>query len=161
MNRITELLTEVATCLCAQIATDGSPPLCFCGVLPGEATVADYASECGEQCGMAWVRLTSAYPATGTGVPSEEPGNCTASTGLEIEVGILRCFLGMGEDGGPPAPAEMLAAAEQQHADILTMMRAIYCCAAIPTKDAVVGTYAPTGPLGGLYGGVLPVSLVL
>lgn len=161
MNRLTELLSAVATCLCAQIQTDGSDLPCFCGVVAGDTAVGDYAGECDDgQCGMAWVRLTTAYPASGVGVVDTRVGNCSSELGIEFEVGILRCFP-VHEDGTPPTPAEMLEAAEQQHADLLTLHRAIYCCAAIPNKDAIVSTYQPTGPLGGLYGGTMSVMMSL
>lgn len=162
MNRLTDVMTQLAACLCAQIREDGSPEPCFCGIVAGDTAIGDYAGECEEEgtCGMAWVRLTTAYPATGVGVVSEEVGNCSSTLGYELEVGILRCFP-VNDDGNPPTAAEMLAAAEQQHADLLTMHRAIFCCSAVSSKDSIVSTYTPSGPLGGLYGGTMTVMLAL
>jgi hypothetical protein len=163
MNRISDMLAELATCLCAQIVEDGSPETCFCGVLAGETVIADYTGECadGGPCGQAWVRLITAYPASGVGLLDETPGNCGSELGIDIEVGILRCFPSPDEDGSAPTADEMLAAAFQQHQDILTLHRAIYCCNAISSKDAVVSSYTPMGPLGGLYGGRLTVMVTV
>jgi hypothetical protein len=35
----------------------------------------------------------------------------------------------------------------------------VLCCDAIPSKEAILAVYTPTGPLGGLVGGTMQVSM--
>lgn len=154
-----ELLTDLAACLCAALTPDGEddPGLCFCGVLPGDTVILDYM-ECDATCGMAWVRLTSAYPATGVGVLSELPGNCGTFLGLDIEIGVMRC-LEQPDGGEPPDPEQYAAASALQSDDILAMRRAVQCCAAL--EDASMGLYQPVGPDGAVVGGVWQIFAVI
>lgn len=155
-----DLLTTLAECLCAQIVADGSPEPCFCGVVPGDSVPAQYGGDCDYKCGMAWVRLASMYPAASLGTPSELPGNCSASLGFDVEVGIIRCTsLGTAED--LPSAGEMLGTAELQVRDAMTIWRAVSCCPAITSKDYRMSTYQPAGPLGGMVGGSYMVQLVV
>lgn len=165
MNRISDLLTEVAACLVQQVEKDrlpDTPDLCFAGVFPGETAVGDYAGmNCDEACGMAWVRLLTAYPASGVGRLKEEVGNCGAEVGIDFEVGILRCIPLPDEDGTPPSASDLIAIAELQHSDYLTIMRALNCCRAMPNNSFLTGQYAPSGPIGGLVGGIVTVMTVV
>lgn len=158
-NRVFALLAEVATCLCAQIAADGLPDVCFCGVLPGEVTIADYASECDAACGMAYVRMTSMYPSVAVGTPSEQAGNCATGLGIEVEVGILRCAPMPDSDGSPPGADEQLAATQLQIADALAAWKAISCCQ--NNQDFLLGTYTPVGPQGDVVGGFWAVGMMV
>jgi len=157
-NAISVILTDLATCLCAQILTDGLPPTCFCGVVPGDQVALDYAGDCDDVCGMAWVRLVSAYPSTSVGQPVERPGNCGMGIGIEAVLGISRC-IPLGENGEPPDPIDLAAAAVLQQADMMAMWRAIACCRA--SKDWAIGAYTPFGPQGGLVGGILPLGILV
>jgi hypothetical protein len=159
MEQITSILTDLATCLCAQILTDDLPPTCFCGIVPGEVVALDYSGDCADECGMAWVRLSAAYPSTIVAVPSPMPGNCAVGIGIEVEMGIVRCISPGGEDGQPPEPAELAAAAVLQQADMMAMWRAVACCRT--NKDWMIGTYTPFGPEGGLVGGTLALSILV
>jgi hypothetical protein len=157
MNPIEQVLEDLATCLCAQIITDGLPEPCFCGVMPGEAVAFDYAGSCADACGMAWVRLASAYPSTAIGIASGVPGNCSSTIGLDVELGIVRCIEVGSADGAPPTPEQLNEAAILQQADLLAIWRAVACCR--QSKDWILGQYAPFGPEGGLVGGVMQLSL--
>lgn len=157
---IFEALAELATCLCSELTKDGSPGLCFCGLVPGDAAGDQYAGDC-EQNGMAWVRLVTAYPATGVAVPSETPGNCNDGLGFEIEVGAMRCISAGEDDGSPPSAEELLAATDLQIRDMMAMRRAILCCDALNPKDLLLNSYGPIGPAGILVGGVWTLSVML
>lgn len=157
-NPITVILDDLATCLCSQIITDGSPPTCFCGVVPGDEVAMDYAGDCNDTCGMAWVRLVTAYPSTSVGVPVERPGNCAVGIGIDVVLGISRC-IELGDNGEPPSQEDLAAGAVLQQADMMTMWRAISCCRT--SKDWRIGSYTPFGPQGGLIGGVLPLSILV
>lgn len=160
MSRISDRLTALAACLCAQIEQDGLPGTCFCGVIPGEAAVAEYGGDCSDKCGMAWVRLGAMYPATGLGALDETPNNCSASLGFDIEIGIMRCIR-VPEPEYPLTPAELSEATSLQADDALTMWRAVLCCEAIPNKDIMLTGYSPMGPMGGMIGGTWGVRTVL
>lgn len=153
-------LQELADCLCAQVAEDGLPGLCFCGVVPGEAAAADYISDRCDDCGMAWVRLVSIYPTAGVGIADTTIGNCNKELGFDVEIGIMRCFSVGDAQGNPPSPNEVREAAALAALDAETMVRAVACCPAINSKSYVMGNYQPLGPQGGVVGGVWTLSLV-
>jgi len=159
-NLVFDRMTDLAACLCAQIEADGGPEPCFCGVIPGDAVVGDYAGDCDEQCGMAWVRLIATYPATGVGQADESVGNCGSTLGFDLEIGILRCIT-IHDDGSPLTLEESSDATRLQTADMMTMWRAISCCDSFTSKDYVLGSYQPLGPLGGLVGGGFQIRTVI
>jgi hypothetical protein len=154
-------LVLLRDCLCQQIVTDGSPPVCFCEVVPGDGAVAEYFN-CTPTCtGMAWVRLSSSYPATSVGTPDTNVGNCGKERGMEVELGILRCVPSLATRDGRPVPAAAVnEAAAQQMLDMETLFRAVECCTTLNGKDFIVGTYTPLGPEGAVLGGVLSVAMI-
>lgn len=152
------VVEALATCLCAQILADGTPKTCFCGVIPGAAIPMDMVTgTCKDADGMAFVRLVNTYPANQVGVQNLEPGNCAVGQGVDLEVGIIRCFP-LTRSGGSPKPDVLLARTKLQIADERTMRRAINCCEWLDAQDFVVGLYTPIGPEGGVLGGTIPIS---
>lgn len=159
MERITSILTDLTTCLCSQLLDDELPPVCFCGIVPGAEVALDYAGECENECGMAWVRLIGSAPSVTVGVPSALPGNCSTGINIDVELGVVRCIGVGGPDGQPIEPSELAAAAVLQQADMMAMWRAVACCR--DSKDWVIGAYTPFGPDGGLVGGTLSLSILV
>jgi hypothetical protein len=153
-------LTDLATCLCRQITENGGPETCFCGVIPGDAAIQDYAGDCATGCGMAWVRLVSMMPMSGVDLQNTDPGNCSSEVGAIVEVGIMRCIGSGDQRRTAPKDAELLRATEQQIKDALTMRQAIACCPSIDSKDFILGAYAPMGPMGGLVGGAWSLTVI-
>lgn len=160
-TRLFDMLVELADCLCAQIVVDGLPEPCFCGVVPGDQIALEYAGDCDPLCGMAWVRLGGLYAASTVGVASTLPGNCGTQSGVDIELGVVRCVSVGSDDGSPPTPEELFASTELQMADAIAMQRAIVCCPALDTSSVIVGIYTPVGPEGGVVGGTITVSAML
>lgn len=162
MNDPNLLLTELAACLCAELTPDGAdePDLCFCGVLPGRIAIADAGFECDNSCGMAWVRLDAAYPATGPGVVAEQQNSCGSLLGLDIEIGVLRCY-DTPADGSAPEGAALAASVALQNEGMMAIRRAIKCCEALSDVDYILGLFTPDGPQGGLVGGAWSLSVVL
>ena len=162
-NILYDRLTLLAACLCAEIQNPdyGVPDVCFCGIVPGEAVPAEYAGDCNTRCGIAWVRMISAYPSNAVGVLITEPGNCAFGLGMDVEIGILRCISVGSADGDGPTPQELQDAAQLQIADALLMQRALFCCDGVPNKDVVLGTYQSLGPEGGLVGGAYTMSMAV
>lgn len=160
-NPVFARLQAIAACLCAAIQDpeNGVPDVCYCGVVPGGTPPAIYSGNCKDKCGMAWVRLTTAYPSTAVGAASVQPARCDVGMGMDVEVGMLRC-MSVGDDrGNPPPPQEQIDATELQMADLLVMWKAILCCDAIPNGDVILGQYTPVGPEGGLVGGFFTLSM--
>jgi hypothetical protein len=155
---IDELLASLAECLCAAVCEGDNPEPCFCGVMPGENWIAEYAGDCRDKCGSAWVRLGAAYPSVTAGEADTRPHNCGASIGVDIEVGIVRCAP-VPNSVGEVDPAKVLASAQQQAEDILTMWRAISCCPEVTKRDYILGQYSPVGPQGGLMGGIWTLAV--
>lgn len=157
-NSVMDTLTVLAACLCEQITASNLPETCFCGVVPGDQVPGFYAGNCNKKCGMAWTRLVNVYPSATIGQPSQQPNNCGIGTGVSVELGMLRCAH-VGTEDRPPTPAEQMADAQLQIADMLAMRRAVACCPG--SADFVLGVYTPTGPQGGLVGGVWSIDLWL
>jgi hypothetical protein len=161
MSDLSEMLTNLAACLCAELTPDGAdgPDLCFCGLMPGQQPALDLG-DCPDACGMAWVRLMDAYPAVGLGVEWDPTNNggCGPMIGATVEVGVIRCFE-QPAHGGPPEPEELLAGTQQQIEDMLAMRRAIMCCN-LDDEDYALGRYAPYGPQGFIVGGWWTLDLL-
>lgn len=160
-DMISRLLTDLAACLCAQIQEDGLPEPCFCGVMPGARVAYDYVNGCEEQDGMAWTRLTLAYPAGGVGRVDSSIRNCNTGLGVDIEIGILRRAPTLDENRNPPDEASQLGSTDLQTADMLAMFKAIQCCFAESDRDYIIGAYRPFGPEGFAVGGTLPIMVAL
>lgn len=161
--RATALLTDLAACLCATITdTPGVGEVCFCGVIPGDGVVTDYAG-CSqwERNGMAWVRQTLMYPASGIDVVNTTVNNCASLTGMDIELGMVRPVAVVDDRGNPPTPEEYEAAAAVMNDDAEVMLAAVQCCDRLHDLDYILGTYQPFGPLGGVVGGTWSVAVVL
>lgn len=162
MSVASDRLIALAACLCQQIRDDGLPEPCFCGVLPGEAASPLYAGDCdGDNCGMAWVRMGTAYPSDGFGdEQNQQPGNCVSGLGMDVEMGIVRCFP-IPEDGAVPSESELSVAFAQQIDEMMTMWRAVSCCPDLPNKEVMLTGYTPIGPGGGMIGGTWGLRLVM
>jgi len=153
------ILEQMASCLCGQIIEDGSPEPCMCGVFAGAGVPLDVGT-CHKKDGLAYVLLTTSYPSVEVGVADLTPGNCDKGLGFDLQVGIYRCFP-LERDGSSPPPDVMLAASRQQLKDEQTIRRALNCCDWLPSRDFVIGQYAPYGPSGGVVGGAYPISALV
>lgn len=138
-------MVALQQCVCEEITKRGLPSVCFCGVVPGQIAVHDFAEE-----GMAWVRMANAFPATT--FPSQDLTlrNCAAPLAYQFEVGIVRC-VEVDDDGEPPTVEQQFEATRLQMADMEAMRVAIQCC--LPNADKILGNYTPFGPQGAVIGG--------
>jgi hypothetical protein len=161
---IGEILASIAACVCAELTPDGAdgPDVCFCDVVPGQVFAHDYVWGCEAdgKCGAAWVRMITAYPAVGVGVPADKRPGCGFLLGVDVEIGVIRC-LEAGENGNAPEAEVMNAAAMQEIDDMIAIRRAIMCCDALEDIDISLGNYQPTGPAGMVFGGTWALSLAL
>lgn len=160
MNPVSAILTNLAACLCQQIAEDGLPPTCYCGVQVGDSVAIDYIGACEERDGMAWTRLALAYPSNQVGVPNTMLRNCGIGFGIEVEIGVMRTGPMWGDDGEPPDEATVLAASDLQVADMYAMLRAIDCCDSLTEHDYILQAYRPQ-MLGFALGGSFTILVGL
>lgn len=160
-SHLTAILESLADCLCT--AVNANQPTCFCGVLPGAQVALDYAGcyEGGCENGMAWVRLSGMYPASAIGQANLRPGNCSVGTGVDIEVGVIRCAPQPADDGTPPSAADQATASALQLADATAAKAAVLCCDGLSLQDTIVAGWVPIGPEGAVLGGRLTLSTVL
>lgn len=143
-------ITSLTSCLCQTLVDRGLPPVCICTPFPGEDITTEYVTE---DAGMAWVRLVSAYPSTAFPSPAAD-ATCAAPLGFEVEIGVAYCAPIGSSDGSPPTFADHFESAELQLAAMSAMRVAMQCCFPGHRMDVVLGQYTPTGPQGGVVGGV-------
>jgi hypothetical protein len=156
---ILSVMTDITACLIAQFETDGRPPFCFAGLLPGDAIAHDYTKSCDDADGMLWVRFASGYPATAVGLQDDSTNNCAKSLGYDLEVGFLRGAPLPDDQGNPPTVEEQQASVEQQLADMLTARKALKCCVPLKSMEYRLGGFQPFGPMGGVVGGLWALSV--
>lgn len=154
------LIDSLAACLCAQLEAVSKPVACCCA-LPGQQVAWD---DCDP--GQAWVRVANMYmvgpkfPAPAT---AEDLGVCGGMGGwaVTVELGVLRCMPGIGEDDELPECEEYTATNRIVLADAHAMRRAILCCdwrsgCGMPSDArVVVGAWTPAGPAGTCVGGTM------
>lgn len=159
-NDPTERLNDALIALtgCVGEALDD---ICSYSLTIGETYVPfdpDEDDECEDDeavCSQAWVRVMTVAPVNKA--ESFEIGDgCYVTLGMTLEIGVYRC-LDIPEGGEAPTASDVLVAAMQS----MTDMRAIYCAVMScggeegPGFDSIEsGTWTPSGPLGGQYGGI-------
>lgn len=134
--------------------------ICSYGLTIGEDYVPfdpDPEDDCEEEevsCSQLWVRVSGITPVAM--VEAFGGNGCSVTLRLDLEVGVLRC-LEIPDGGAAPTASDVLVAASQSMSD----MQAIYCAAmGEEVWDSIdAGTWVPTGPLGGQYGGVWSFSV--
>lgn len=150
--RIYPVLDELRACLCAALA-ESAP--CFCGVLVGQDIPVEYAGDC-ENCGAAYVRLSSAFPSSDTFPQQDISAGCSSVRAYSVYVGIVRCSPIGDESGEPPSPEEADAHARLMLSDMDAIWKAITCWFSGAYEDeiqCVVGMFTPLPTQGGISGG--------
>lgn len=148
-------LLELAGCLEGEYADED---FCFIGIIHGQQAPWDYGDK-----GMAWVRLTNAYPSTDFPAPDDGAG-CGALLAFEIEIGVLRCApMPNSVNGKLPGVQEHEDAAREAVGDLRAIRRAIQCCFGSHGqqrfRDMILGDYQPLGPMGGVTGGTWTLTV--
>lgn len=162
---VSSLLTDISACLQVTLEDAGVETPCYTGPVPGDGVVSNYAWECqdteGTGCGVAWVRMITAYPAVGVGVPADGPDGCGTLVGVDLEIGIARCVSVADNNGEAPPKEDMMQAAATQADDMMLIRKAIKCCSSLDSQDYALGSYMPTGPGGGPGGGLVGGAWIL
>lgn len=139
-------------------------PFCLASVVGGAAADGIFATRGDGNCGgMLWVRLVNANRSASFPTPTTA-NDCAGMLAFPVEVGIARqapqVLQPTGRQPILPTQAEVRAAADRQHEDMLGMYRAI-----LKFKDEVedinLGSYSPIGPEGDVIGGAWTVTIGL
>lgn len=159
------IMVGLAACLTAEITNEDNDIKIPCRIFvaPGDSITPEYEGECAkgaEECGLAWVRLVNAYPASGVGQQNLEPDNCNSQLGYTINMGIVRCF-NPGEARSGPSVQYLEQTAKAQIEDMLAMRRAIACCKVFDPKDTTLSNYVPLTAAGTRIGGAWNLSGIL
>lgn len=122
---------------------------------PGDSITLDTEADM-----VVWVRLIGSTPTIGT--PGDVTMNdCYWGLGHDIEMGVLRRSPMPDEAVGEiimPEPEDITAASDAQYQDLGAMQRALHV--ARSHFEFLPGTYAPSGPLGGFYGGTWSLTAI-
>lgn len=157
-DRILELLTDLAGCLCSELTPDDAdePFMCLCNPIPGNFPAQSYAGE-GED--MAWVRLVDFIATNTPGQQNQLTADRVFGRSLLVEMGVVRCFeWPERSEFGTDLLNDMFS---RQMRDLGAMERALQCCVgrSWDQNQLVIGNYRPIGPEGNLYGGVRTLAL--
>jgi hypothetical protein len=157
MSAAWDTIRDLHSCLCAQFETDG-PPLCFCGIVPGSEVALEYQGDCEDACGMAWIKVGAIYPSKVLGAVATDPNNCAMATGIDLELGVMRCLPVGDSDGSPPSQEELQESTEQMVKDMMSVRSALLCCSG---TEFIMGTMNPFGPAGGTVGFTVEVNFMV
>lgn len=150
-DHLHEALLDFTTCVGQSLEN-----LCSYGLTIGESYVPfdpDEDDDCEAEeayCSQAWVRVANVAPKA---LPESFEGESCGEVVLELtlEVGILRC-VEVPEEGEAPDTTAVLVAALQAMDDMRHILCAALDCEVWNSIN--VGTWVPSGPLGGQYGGI-------
>lgn len=144
-------MTELLACLCEELDDTIGGPVCWCGLWHGEPVPWDYCDACAsDRCGMGYARVIGAFPYdTFPTITLDQ--TCRKPLGYMIEIGVMRCFPIMEEDGSLPQPDNVNDAVITAYDDMEAMRRALLCCA-MTGVEVWLGEYAPVNE-GGCSGG--------
>lgn len=146
------LLVDLTAEMTAEIESAELPPFCFVGLLPGGSVALDYCQECGNSCGMAWVRLASIREE-----PSDtNPGgfsDCASLFVVNVEMGMVRCHQTFDDDNNPMPAEYQHDKVQAQMAEQAAMRRVLLCSDTALPFNKLLGNYLPIGPEGGCVGG--------
>lgn len=156
MGRLQNSLLEFSQCVGTAVE------VCSWGLTIGETYVPfdpdeDEAEECPHDeeddfatCSQVWVRVENITPKT-----APEPGLAARDyyydSTITLEVGILRC-IEVPEGGEAPRATDVMSSAFLAMEDMNDLLCAAMGCEVWESIE--VGTWTPSGPLGGQYGGI-------
>lgn len=153
------VMFDALQCLCDAIE---DRPVCACSVVGGIGPMPTDSCVCsGDDCGIAWVRLDSAYPCTAFPTPDATVTSCTAPLAYTVHVGIARCQPQPDDAGNLPDVESLTAAARDTVADMNAARVAVTCClSSLNSRNVFVSPWvACAAEDGGCSGGYWPVTI--
>lgn len=158
-EKLNDALIEFTACVGNSVED-----MCSYGLTIGESYVPfdpDPDDDCDDddevQCSQLWVRVTGSKPTGSNTAESFAGQDCALVMEIDLEVGIYRC-VEIPEDGEAPKASDVLVAAAQANEDMKRILCAALSC---EVWDSIgIGTWQPTGPFGGQYGGIWTFTVV-
>lgn len=166
--------TSLLDCVCAGLNDlPGTFLKCPCRmfVSPGVPAADGCDTRCGidEAPGQLTVHVARTYTTTRADFPRYAPSSpdsvrdarpCQPPpiTAVDLVITLYRCVPGMSDNGCPPAPEALGAAALQTHADMMAIQQAVLCCYAETDttqprgRQYTLGQSATVGPRGDCIG---------
>jgi hypothetical protein len=152
-------MMELLGCLCDELESTLGGAVCWCGLWQGDPVPWDYCDGCdGGLCGMAYARLITAYPYDSFPTIALDQ-TCRKPLAYQIEVGVMRCFPIMDDDGSLPMPGVVSDAVLSAYDDMEAMRRALLCCGQTGV-EVWLGEYLPANE-GGCAGGAFTAFINL
>lgn len=149
--RIWPLLVELLDCYKSELTTRGLAADCMVTLSPGVAV------DLGGTGDYGWVRLATIFPSTAFPLQEQTAVSCGTPYAATVDLGMARCI-----EVPETTIIDELDNAEyvrKQMADWAAMRAAVDCCMKKQGFLVMSGNYTPFGPEGGMYGGVLSVSV--
>jgi hypothetical protein len=161
---VAPLAEELLTCLAQEILKVDKPPK-YIQFRMG--AVVDYLKsrhqdECCE--GLAWVRLVTFVPSSGTFPAQDDAPQPKGTTGwaVTLEMGVIRCAP-VGDENAIPTSAQQELVTRAVWDDAAAMRRALCCFADLKPGRAkngmLPGAWLPLDTSGGCAGGVMTVTV--
>lgn len=150
-TRIWPILVEMLDCYKSELIGRELDDECMVTLSPGLAV------DLGLEGDYGWVRLATIVPSTTFPIQDQTSTNCSTYYAGTVELGMARCIR--------VPEADVLSELEnsdyvrKQMADWAAMRAAVDCCMKKQGFMVMSGAYQPFGPEGGMYGGVLSVSI--
>lgn len=157
-----QTLALLSECLCQELAATGGPGLCYCGLWLGSAAPPLGVADCKDKdCGVAWVRLVSAFPSGIFPTPDQEGvTRCASPMVYQVEIGVARCAPRPEGRAMFPDAQAMFEANRLYMSDMRAAARALRCCLPEANKKAggseilvALGAWDPLEYAAGKSGG--------
>lgn len=160
-TRVLPVLTRLTGCLITALDEAGIQT-CFAGIVPG--SLADSTPVGPETDSMLWVRQGQITPI----VAEDRPNimSCGIELQVDIEIGFLTCY--PVEEGADPLDVmQSLELANFVSAAMMALFKGLACCNW--QEDPVthrkitydVTAWTPTGPMGGVVGGIWVAQVIV
>lgn len=152
MELLGSTMTEILTCVRSRLTT----PVNLATLAAGTQAVWDDCCN-----GQLWALVSNTSPVAD---PAKADGTrCFVRSQINIQIGVIRCAVGVLSDRGLPSAIEMTADALSTYQDRLDILEALECCVTtMPyVQNLRVGNWTPLGPNAGCVGGQWSASFRL
>lgn len=149
--RIWPILVEMLDCYKSELITRGLDADCMVTLSPGLGVDLGVSGDYG------WVRLATIVPSTTFPLQDQTATNCATYYAGTVELGMARCIRIPETDS--LSELENSEYVRLQMADWAAMRAAVDCCMKKEGFMVMSGVYQPFGPAGGMYGGIMSVSV--
>lgn len=149
-SRLMPALVALKDCLCSELTKRGLSAGCTCSLVHGNVENVEFP-EVGK--GVAYVGIGGIFESTAFPNPAAGASPCGRPLAASITMGVLRCYR---VGTSYPSADDSMLYLDKQMADMAAMKTALTCCSKSSGVqfEVSLGTYAPFGPEGGVYGGI-------